>query len=437
MKPPETHRSRLEIPPEELYLHPTLDFISAFAANLGMHADRLQHLRKASQIAIETVIRSNQNGGEGHSIGAEAQKVVVDTFEAQGRVYVEVLNRGVPIFLDPMTNPELDQGFYASAHHLDKLSIENLGRLGQTVVMAMGLGSEAAKRVLDLTGTEPTSPVSVSEEIVLRAMRPDEGAALSQLFYSVYGYNYINEFIYYPEKIAAMVEEGRLISIVGALPDGKLVGHVGLVKWGDDPPVYEPALGVVDPRVKSRGLFSSIFQRLMERVNEISMQYCFFDFVTNHDFSQRFVAKYNPCDLAIFVGCQSSATQAKLERLGLGPDSKEMDRYSLLYSVIPRVSFPFGREAQLAEQLGGDARVSPEAPKPELGTDLSLPGAGLRRRLPNALPTVSECSGFRPLRAGPAECRAHYIGMDAADAQRVSICRSGGSRSRPGPWESL
>ncbi|MEP7168227.1 MAG: DEAD/DEAH box helicase family protein, partial [Bacteroidota bacterium] len=38
-------------------------------------------------------------------------------------------------------------------------------------------------------------------EVTIREILPGEEAALSQLFYFVYGYNYINESVYYPEKI--------------------------------------------------------------------------------------------------------------------------------------------------------------------------------------------------------------------------------------------
>ena len=130
------------------------------------------------------------------------------------------------------------------------------------------------------------------------------------------------------------------------------MGNVALRQWANTPPVYEPCLGVVDPACKGHGLFSRIFARAMERAREIPMQYLFFDFVTNHDISQKLVAKYGVIDMALFVGCQSAETQAKLERLGMGPDPKASDRYSLLVSIIPQVEHPFGEEIELPENLG-------------------------------------------------------------------------------------
>ena len=180
----------------------------------------------------------------------------------------------------------------------------------------------------------------------------DIEARIAELFFYVYGYDYIHEFVYYPEKLEHLIETQELVSVGAVLPDGRLVGHVGLRRWNADPLVYEPCLGVVDPVLKSRGVFSRVFNETMKVADQISMSYLFFDFVTNHEFSQKFVSRYNPIDLALLVGCQSKATQAKLERLGMGADPKDTDRYSLLYSVLPRAEFPFGRDVELPMNLG-------------------------------------------------------------------------------------
>ena len=100
-----------------------------------------------------------------------------------------------------------------------------------------------------------------------------------------------------------MIEQKKLISIVASLPNGRLLGHVGLRKWGDRPVVYEPCLGVVDPVMKSHGLFTRLFHRAMEIVSQLPMDYCLIDFVTNHDYTQRLVSTYHPVDLALGVRC--------------------------------------------------------------------------------------------------------------------------------------
>lgn len=336
---PTSHTTRIELPASGGFLAPALAFVDSFAEQEGMDKNERKTLTEASRLAIEMVMESSRERDADN-------RVAVDVFENNGSLTVEVLNRGVPIFLNTRTKL-----FHEFAPQLDHLSIENLGRQGQTLVLGKRLGEEALRYRQDaVTGVDPQG--ELQGEIAIRELRPGEEEALSQLFYFVYGYNYINELVYFPERLREKVASGELISIVGALPDGRLVGHVGLYKWNNNPVVYEPCFGVTDPRVKSRGLFSQIFQKTMERVNETPMQYCFFDFVTNHDLSQRFISRYQPCDLSIFIGCQSKATQAKLEKLGLGVDPPEMDRYTLLLSVLPRVPHPFGEDVVLPAGLG-------------------------------------------------------------------------------------
>jgi hypothetical protein len=325
--------SLLEFPPLETSVEPALAFIGKFAEQLGIEPERRSHLAAAAAAAIRMVLR----GSTGERVGVEVE-------EASGTLLVQVINRGEPIFWQ-----ESGQLFHEVSRHLESVSVENRGRSGQVVRLAMHLGAEAAKRAV---GEVIAGKESWDAEVTIRPLQAGEEAALSQLFYHVYGYQYIQEFIYYPEKIREKREAGTLHSIVAALPSGRLVGHVGLLKWGDVTPVYEPCLGVVDPRLKSRGLFGKIFQATMEKVAEIPMHYILFDFVTNHDLSQRLVWKYNPCELALFIGCQTKATQCKLEKLGLGEDSPEMDRYSLLYAIQPRVPQPFGPYVQLPGNLG-------------------------------------------------------------------------------------
>lgn len=326
----------IEIPPAIGFVPPALSFIEKYAEELGMEDGRRTSLMKASGQAIEMVVQSSSNT-------SDRNKVAIDVFEKEGILHVEVLNRGVPLLMGGTPFREAWEG-------VDRVSIENLGRHGQSVVLSVSLGKKALRQ--SLGSTVLSQSLGLSGEVAVRELEAGEEEALSQLFYFVYGYDYIHEFVYYPDKIRKMLEEKKLLSIVGALPNGRLIGHVGLMKWGDNPPVYEPCLGVVDPGLQSKGFFGKIFARMMQTVNETPMQYLFFDFVTNHDLSQRFVARYNPCEMSIFAGCQSKETQARLERLGLGPDPQDMDRYSLLFAVIPRVPHPFGKHVLLPAGLG-------------------------------------------------------------------------------------
>jgi hypothetical protein len=111
-------------------------------------------------------------------------------------------------------------------------------------------------------------------------------------------------------------------------------------------------LGVTDPDIAARGLFSKIFSEIMNKAHDIHVHYCFADCVTNHEYSQKLVAQYGARDTAIFAGCQTSSNQAKLGKLGMGTDPENMDRYSLVFSVMPAVQYPFGEKVLLPDSIG-------------------------------------------------------------------------------------
>lgn len=312
----------LSLAPEPGAVGPSLDFVERYAEAHGVGAGVLPGLRRDLSRVLGRVVARNK----GELRPAEVTLRLTPEAET---LSLELVSRG-----RPLDRAELPDG----------VSFRNLGRGGQSVVFEIPAASGRD------VGAEPAPVEGAAPE--LRELRAGEEGALSELFYRVYGYRYINEYVYFPEQLRARLEDGRLRSLVAVDPSGACVAHVGMVRLGERPPVYEAALGVVDPRHKSSGLFSRVFQEVMGLMERTPMSYAVYDFVTNHAFSQRLVAKYGYCDLALFLGSQVAETQARLSELGLGEDPKAMDRYSVLLGVGPRTGQPFGRDLQLPINLG-------------------------------------------------------------------------------------
>ncbi|MBI5242469.1 MAG: hypothetical protein HY922_02145 [Elusimicrobia bacterium] len=339
----------LELPPGPEFLEPALEFTRAFARGLKMSAEDWESFLAAFKPLLKTVMEAAAPYGSGITSpsGGGASQSAVRVSESDGRLCVELHNRGVPILWG-------QDAVRDASRRVDRVSVENLGREGQLLRLEKRLGEAAARKAFERAESlvNSSAPEISEDNAVIRRLAPADAPALSRLFYAVYGYKYVNEAVYYPEKLRAMLEEGRLISVAAALPDGRLAGHVGLQRWGLNPPVYEAAMGLVDPRLRAKGLFGTIFDAAMAEADKTPMQYLFFDFVTNHSLSQKYISRLGACDLALFVGCQVHETQASLEKLGLGPDPKDMDRYTILFSILPRAPRPFGKEAVLPECLG-------------------------------------------------------------------------------------
>lgn|GEM_PF-1111772 len=336
----------LEFPLEEMFMKCAVDFILTFAEENFLEIDDREMLARSAMAAFSLIREIN---GQSRA----SPPLILTVAEREGCLLLNFLNHGMPIIQGGSSGIDgYLKRHQVSPERFDGISVENLGREGQVISLRMSLGKSAIPLSVVEEKADREELTLEEDSIEIRELRDGEEGALSRLFYHVYGYNYINDFIYFPEKVHALIKEGKLISIVGAAPNGRLVGHVGLMRKNDRPLVLEPCLGVTDPHVKSRGLFGRIFQATMERGALLPVSYYFFDFVTNHDLSQRLINRYGCIDMAIFLACQNRNTQAKLSDLGIGMDPKGTDRYSILYSVIPRVKNPFGREVFLPNNLG-------------------------------------------------------------------------------------
>lgn len=324
------NHARLSIPPSMTYLSAASDFIAVAGKEVGLSSSQNEKLFQSCQYLLKELLQNSQKGNF-----SDYFRIDIRNFEDQ--LKIEILNRNLPL---PSEIIQKDLTWF------DTLTLENLGPGGQRLTLSIPLNTS------QISPAEKPLPVQSDVQIRIRPLKDGEERKLTDLFFNVYGYNYIHQYMYYPEQIKALRDSGDLICIVGVDPDEKLIGHVGLVRLNTEPVVFEAALGVVDPRTKSRGLFSKIFENAMEVSKTIPMSYCIFDFVTNHDFTQKLVSRYGSIDMALLIGCQSKENQASLKKLGLGADPEEMDRYSLLLSLSPREKHPFGNSISLPPNLG-------------------------------------------------------------------------------------
>lgn len=324
----------LSFPSSKDYIVPTAGFVHEHL--LQISPDKNDLIEDALTSTLKLII--DNNGGK--------ESITLDIFSSDQRIIFEIINYGTPVFFNNNNLLKRD-GFKKYQEVLMELKVTDTGRGGQKFFIISKSG-----QTKDFTKNQSTKWEIPAEEIEIRNLGPGEEKELTSLFYMVYGYDYINESIYSPEKIKQMIQTGKLISTVAWHKEKGILGHVGLIKWNESPTVYEAALGAVDPRVKSQGLFKRLFTVTMQRLEKLSYQYMFLDFVTNHNYTQKHISKYNVIDSAIMVGHQSKKTQAKLEKLGIGKDSEEMLRYTILHSIKPGIKNPFGNHLYLPYSIG-------------------------------------------------------------------------------------
>lgn len=322
----------------KMFVH---DFLEQFTSDL----DLIKKVDRAVDLVYDVYTANNRRFNHPSDLNFEIERF-------QESVLLTFTNKGMPVYHgDDWKVTGTDQynnsKFVELTKVVDHYETKNLGRVGQSLSIRFKLSQPKA-----LAETITVFENDQEPDITIRKMNPGEEPELSRLFYKVYGYNYINEMVYFPARIKDMIEAGDLESYVAIGNDERMVGHVGLIRHHRSPNVYEAALGLTDPAVISRGLFSQIFGRVIEEASKKDMAFCVYDFVTNLIYSQKLVAKYGSCEMSINIGCQLSETQAKLEHLGMGEDPKEMDRYSILLGIKPGQKYPLGERVTLPLSLG-------------------------------------------------------------------------------------
>lgn len=259
-------------------------------------------------------------------------------------IQADLNNGGRPIIFEDLDDDFLSEG------QQEGFSVSQKIDRGQHISLKL----ESDQPVPKVLEAQPS--IFEAGELVIRPLEDGEEVEVARLFFDVYGYSYIHSYVYNHLELARKIKGGDLVSFVAVL-DGKIIGHLGIVRHKKDPLILEAALGVVDPRAKAGGVFGKMFKSSIDYIKSQPIQFCIYDFVTNHDYSQKLVAKYGFRELAIDIGSQSPQLQAKMDRLGLGEDSSEMDRYSLLIATESFSENPFGKHVYVPSCLSEIASI--------------------------------------------------------------------------------
>lgn len=159
----------------------------------------------------------------------------------------------------------------------------------------------AQQALQDAKDREIASSCEAAEITEIRPLREEDALALARLVYRSYGYSYISDYIYYPERIAARLREGRLQSWVAVSSDGELAAHAALVLDRADACAAEWGLAVVDPRWRGRGLMKKVSERVINSATDSNLTLLFGHAVTNHPFTLKTCASFGLAPSALLL----------------------------------------------------------------------------------------------------------------------------------------
>jgi len=222
---------------------------------------------------------------------------------------------------------------------VDEVSFYNLGREGKELHLTKYLPFKkiTAYRTLEeieafppITKTVSGSDTPIKTEI--RLMKPDEAIEVSRLFYRCYGYSYFMDAIYYPDKLARLISEGKIISAVSVTGENEIVGHVGVVRSENNSRIAEVGMAATKPSFRGLGSMGKMVSFLMEESRKAGLEGLFGEAVCFHTYSQKVGYASGFKDCAILLGITPK------EEVFKGIMENAPQRGSIVYSFLPLIS---------------------------------------------------------------------------------------------------
>lgn len=185
-------------------------------------------------------------------------------------------------------------------HSVDEVRFRNLGRGGTELELIKRYSTQSISEYPEpVLAPAPHAGETVTE---VRRFQPEDAIAISRLVYLSYGNSYVNDDLYYPERIVALHEEGMLQSFVAVTGGERLVGHVGLTLPWRGAEIVEWGIAVVDPGFRGSGIMNRLIELLGEELQRRELTGVFAHAVTNHVYSQKLCASHGFGDVALLLG---------------------------------------------------------------------------------------------------------------------------------------
>ena len=206
------------------------------------------------------------------------------------------------------TFSEKGLGVFLMQQFVDEVSFLNLGKEGKETHLFKYLNNqpidermsnEEMKEAKEAIHEEPLPKDSVN--FIIREIQEKEVIEISKCAYSSYGYTYINEDIYFPERIWEQNKSGDLISLVPVTEDGMIMGHVALEIEEQNPMFPQLGMAFVMPRFRGLGCMNRAVPELIKVGREKRFAGIYARGITTHVYSQKSLLKFNFKDTAILL----------------------------------------------------------------------------------------------------------------------------------------
>lgn len=309
-------RCSLTVPNDLAYLPMIQGFVRDFAAAAGFPTREQARLDLLMEEAATNVIQGAFAEDERASFDISCERVPAG-------MQITVHDEGLPY--DPSLTPDYDPGAdlesqtgaglgsFLMQQIADTVEFHNLGSRGKETVFIKYLEGESVTEAppAEAEPLDEPRPVPTAErvELDIGGLRAEQAIEVCRCIYDAYRYTYVNEHMYFPDRVLALNQSGDMISAVATTREGEVAGHAALVFPEDTRETAD--LAIVATKAKFRG--QSVARRLGEYLAGEALARglvgLFIEEVTVHTFTQRFCHRLGFEDCG-FLLAYSPATMA-------------------------------------------------------------------------------------------------------------------------------
>ena len=176
-------------------------------------------------------------------------------------------------------------GFEVVRHFVDDFAFINKGRQGKEFRLVQKIES---KHIADLLPADVVEEEEPPEDVsyTLSHVGPEDAEEIAKLIYRTYGYTYVKEELYFPEKIERALLRGDKFGVMIRTDRGKAVAYFAVLR-STDSQIGEVGEAVVDVDHRRKGLMTQMLEALIEEARERKLLGVFGEAVTSHPISQR------------------------------------------------------------------------------------------------------------------------------------------------------
>ncbi len=308
-----TKQMSLRVPNDPAYLAHILASVRLSAEMAGFRDNDITRIEMGVEEACANVIQHAFSPGE------EASFEVVIRREVLG-IRILIREQGLPFDISQL--PEYNQkdaaaqyeskglGLFLMKSMLDEVSYHNLGKEGREVQLFKYRSDKPINELMEEAELEKAR-VAMEEETLpkgsvvytVRRMLPEEAVEVSRGAYCSYGYTYVLDHIYFPDRVRELNERNELISYVAVTDTNIVIGHTALEVEERDPLVPQLGVAFTMPKYRGQGCLNQLTPALIEDGRRRGFTALYARGITTHPYSQKSILKFGFSEVAILLSC--------------------------------------------------------------------------------------------------------------------------------------